>query len=168
MTRGGALTFLVAAAVALAYAVMSVEFEAPTETVQISWTCLGLAGGIVTVANLADSWIDLKVLRESGKNGELEILAKAGIRQDSIRLFQMVLVIGVGLVSLATGPTLTQEQRDALDIPTWTTISIALTAGIAGVVVCAVVQAVLDRRARLVFYSKQGVRRSTRDARPDA
>ncbi len=162
LSRGGLLTVITAAVAVVSYVLIAWLFDSPTETVQITWICIGIVGAIVTGANLIDSWIDLKILHQTRRNGELRLLARAGIRQDLIRLSQMVIVIGIGFLSLTAAPTLTAAQRARLALPTWTPTSIIITSGIAMIVILVVVQAILDRRARLVFYAKQGVRRPDR------
>lgn len=168
LARGWLLTIGVAFSVLVAYALLAWVYDTPTEPVQIIWTCLGIAGVIVTSANLIDSWIDLSILQQNRRNGELRLIARAAIRQDAIRLVQMLIVIGIGIASLSAAPTLTQEQRDQLHIPTWTPLLLTITSGIGLITALTVVQAVLDRRARLMFYAKQGVPRHDRreHARP--
>lgn len=158
MSRGWQLLAGCLAAAGVTYAVLARIFDVPAEGVQITWTCIGVAGGIVCGANLVDSWIDLKVLSASGRNGELRILARGGIWKDAILFSQMCFVVLIGVMSLLHGPTLTAAQRAQLHIPTWTWTSLILTAGIIAIVLGCALLAIIDRSHRLMFYSAHGIR----------
>ncbi len=147
----------------VAWLVCSWAFEAPAENVQVTWVCLGVVGACITLANLIDSWRDLHALNASGRNGDLLVVAQDGILGDGLRLIQMLTVIGVGVLSLWHGPVITDAQRAQLHIPTWTTVSIVITAGIGVIVLIAVLQAFRERRTRLTLYAHRGYQR-----RPDA
>jgi hypothetical protein len=116
---------------------------------------LGIAGVMVTWANMWDAFADRNALIRSGRNGDLRFMAGNAIQVEVIRLVKMLAVVVIGIISLSAQPVLTAAQRRQLHIPTWTTTSIAITAGLGVIVVGTIFQAVLDRYVRHRFYGRK-------------
>jgi hypothetical protein len=137
------------------YVLLSSHFTSPTARVQITWTLAGFIGVLLTSANLTDALHDRAALRAEGRNGDLRVIAGQAIRQEAIRLTQMLTITAIGLYVLTAAPVLTAAQREALHIPEWTPASIVVTAGLLWVVFATVIQAYFDRRTRLGFYQRR-------------
>lgn len=134
---------------------LATTFRTPTARVQITWTLMGFLGAAFTVGNLFNAIEDKSALVAKGRNGDLQRTANQAIRQESIRLSQMVSIVFIGIYVLTAQPTLTTAQRHALHIPEWTTSSIAITTALFWVVFGTVLQAYLDRRWRQHFYNRR-------------
>lgn len=134
------------------YLALNSLFSTPTKRVQILWTLAGAIGALLTASNLYDAVKDKAALRSAGRNGDLAVMANGAIRQEAIRLTQMLTIVMIGVYVLASQPTLTAAQRRQLHIPEWTPASVAITAGLLWVVFATVFQAYADRRVRATFY----------------
>lgn len=123
----------------------------------IVWTLAGLIGAFYTARNLRDSLRDAEALGKSttphNRRHDLVALAHQAIRQDAIRLSQMLAVVGIGVAVALTTPTISDEQRAQLHIPYWTPTSITLTVALLYIVASIAIQAYLDRRIRDRIYN---------------
>lgn len=119
------------------------------------WTILGIVGMIFTALNLRDAILDLEKVAEAKERTALHMakvqVAKSSVRQDVIRLLQMVSVVAVGIVVTLSTPAISDAQRAKLHLPYWTPVGIALTVALLLIVAGAVIQAVMDRRLRKSF-----------------
>jgi len=152
--RWASITAIMAWVVVFSYIMLDWAFGEQASEVLKAWILLGEVGFIVTVSNLKDSIQDRAALRVLGKNGDLERLAKDGIRTEIVRIIQCIAVMAIGVIAASATPTLTAEQREKLHIPVWTPTSITLTAGLLLIIVGIVVQSVLDRHVRKTFYER--------------
>jgi hypothetical protein len=143
---------MLAGAVGLWLALRS-QFDTPTSAVQSLWTTAGVFGAILTSYNLRDAFKDKKALIESGRNGEMLVLAKHAIFSESLRLSKMLIVAFIGFYSLQAQPVLTKAQRAQLHIPEWTISNVLITAGLMWIVLGTVITAYMDRRVRSRIYS---------------
>jgi hypothetical protein len=148
--------YAIAATMVVVYVLLHILFEHHAGfQVQAVWTMTGIAGMIITGTNLIDAFRDHRALRASGKNGDLAYMAKTNVRVEALRFWKMITIVGVGLLALQSTPVLTNEQRAALHIPTWTFTGVLITGGLVFIVVSTVIQAALDRVVRNRFYGRR-------------
>jgi hypothetical protein len=123
----------------------------------IVWTLLGAIGTIITILNLKDAVKDTEALvmfkADDGRKRELLAMAAAGVRMEVLRLSKMLVITAIGIVVAVSTPVISDEQREALHIPYWTPVGVALTLALIYIVAVIVIQALLDRRLRRRFYS---------------
>lgn len=127
----------------------------------IAWTVMGLVGTILTGFNLRDAIRDMDTLIEvppgmsDERKQDLLIIAKAGIRQEILRISKMLTIVAIGVVVALSTPVISDQERALLHIPYWTPTGIALTLALLYIEGAIVVQAVLDRKLRRHFYDRQ-------------
>jgi hypothetical protein len=126
--------------------------------VEMAWTIAGMVGFIFAAANLYDAGQDklalMKLDDDSPRTRALLAIARAGERQEGLRMLKMGIIIALGVISGVQPPPLTDAQREKLGIPIWTTSSIIITAGLLGIVGIILIQILLDRRLRKKFYGR--------------
>ena len=144
--------------------------------VLIVWLTLGVIGFIVACLNARDAVKDTDALVTSdgrfsaNRRTELLIVAKAGIRNEFLRIFKMGAVIVSGIVALGAQPAISDEQRAQLHIPYWTPTGVMIVLLLLTIVGITVVQSVLDLKVRHKLYSRVYLvdEDSTQEAQHDA
>lgn len=124
------------------------------------WMFLGVLGLLITLYNLRDTIMDADAIitlpEGTGfeRKNELLMLAKAGIRNEVLRLIKMLAVIISGLIAASSTPTLTDAQRAQLHIPYWTPTGVAIVAMLLLIVGVTTLQGYLDLKTRHKLYSR--------------
>lgn len=126
--------------------------------VELVWMALGLIGMMFAVVNVHDAWLDRRAVKVSVMDMRREKLLKmatAGVRQDALRFIQCATIAGIGLFAGLEKPPISDAQRRALHIPTWTPVTVMLTAALFLIVFIILVQMFLDWRLRKAFYGRR-------------
>lgn len=115
----------------------------PTEAV---WSAGALLGLLVNLWALRDAYGDLTALREAGRNGARELVARGNIRSEWFRVFVQVCFGLIGLYAMT--------QLPANPANPVTRVGVALTAALLLAELSVVLSALLDRheRIRLLAY----------------
>ena len=69
------------------------------ETIEIVWVAMLTPGALASAYILRDSIKDRRALRTRGINGAATIAAGASIRAEVIRLFEQIILVGIGVAS---------------------------------------------------------------------
>ena len=126
----------------------------------IVWLTLGVIGFSVACLNARDAVKDTDALVTSEdrfsvkRRTELLIVAKAGIRNEFLRIFKMGCVIVTGIVALGAQPALSDAQREKLHIPYWTPTGVMIVIMLLTIVAITVLQSYLDLKVRHKLYSR--------------
>lgn len=103
--------------------------------IEIVWTTVSVIGLATTVWLLYQTVLDRRALRAAGRNGPGELLARALIRVEALRVAQLAIMVAIGIVALASADG-TRSTR------------IVVLTGLILVAILTTVNALFDRHAR--------------------
>lgn len=127
----------------------------------IIWLTLGLIGLVVSAFNLRDAVDETDALVNIDGNisparkQELLLVAKAGIRNEMLRVIKMSAIVTSGLVALFSSPTISDKVREQLHIPYWTPTGVCIAAMLLIIIGITVLQSYFDLNLRRELYGRR-------------
>lgn len=67
---------------------------------EVLWTVFALYGAGICTGTMLESWHDLDILRASGRNGNLKLIAQQVFRNEVLRLIGLIVIVAIGIIAM--------------------------------------------------------------------